>query len=157
MAITIEKLRENIQCDYNNLCEAVGLKPLPLDIYAFNCESEEATILGMPIANTDPGYDQKVIYLPQGDADLDNFADASPRFPPNNWNLFFTNEWPSWRVNLWHEAVHQFEDKILGEWKGGNEHGTSWNKALQEFADRLCISTQELQSVTCGARAPMSR
>ena len=88
MAITIERLRENIQCDYNNLCKAVGLKPLPLDIYAFNCESEEATILGMPIANTDPGYDKKAIYLPQGDVDLDNYCDDIPKFPPNNWNVF---------------------------------------------------------------------
>jgi hypothetical protein len=56
-------------------------------------------------------------------------------------------EWPAWRIELWHEVVHQVEDQILDEWSPGPKHGESWTDAIEYVADAFSVNPETIEGV----------
>ena len=74
MPVTIAKLEQIVQTDYQQICHRAKLTPVPLDIYEIVDGSQELTKYGMPKSYPHAGYDQKVIHLPFHDLELEMFV-----------------------------------------------------------------------------------
>lgn len=157
MAVTVTKLEELVQGDYQRLCQIAVLKPVPLDIYEIVESSQELTPHGMVKSYPYAGYDKKVIYLPFHDAELEMFLETPPPFlpGPNQWDMRFNHVWPKWRTDLWHEVIHQYEDQVLHLWKGDNSHGESWRLATDEVAARLDVPSDFIKKIAWGIAVPI--
>ena len=57
-------------------------------------------------------------------------------FPPVSWDKMNPG-WPRWRLDLWHEVLHQVEHDIFDSWEGGEEHGESYMRAIQYAVTKL--------------------
>lgn len=149
-------LRDTITEDYRRLCNKLMLERAPLDIYITEAESSEVTSFGFPVNYPYAGYDQKVIHLPLDEIAIEHTGHTLDLFPaiPKHWDMR-SSEWPEWRVNLWHEAIHQYEDRVLGAWTSGNEHGASWRRAVEDVAAKLCVSAEQLAKVVEGIIVPI--
>lgn len=157
MPITITKLEELVQADYEELCLRVGLPPAPLDIYEIIENCADLTKHGMRKSYPYAGYDQKVIHLPFYDVEIDMFGDMRPPFlpPERQWDMRFNHIWPKWRIDLWHEVIHQYEHQVLHQWRGGNVHGESWHLATNEIAAKLDVPPDSIKKVAWGIAVPV--
>jgi hypothetical protein len=144
----IETVRTAAQSDYENLCGLFGLSPVPVDVFSPSKQSTDRTPHGTPVNNFTPLYDTEKVVLPivvgaSGKMVLDNFV-----FPPVSWDKM-SPEWPRWRLDLWHEVLHQVEHDILKTWTGGEVHGESYMKAIRAAVERLnpvkAINEEELK------------
>lgn len=149
-----------VRAEYQRLCNYLGLVPVPLDVYVCNAEdsSGSTTSLGIHIANCDPLYSgtKRLMALPFTDAS-DQWPVALPAFPPHSW---LKHEWPVWRIELWHEVVHQVSNDLLAGWnpteaprqrpngtRSQTGHGLGWFKGVQHFAAKLGVDSEALDAL----------
>lgn len=149
-----------VRAEYQRLCNYLGLVPVPLDVYVCNAEdsSGSTTSLGTLIANCDPLYSgtKRLMVLPFTDAS-DQWPVALPAFPPPSW---LKHEWPVWRIELWHEVVHQVSNDLLAGWnptetprqrpngtRSQTGHGLGWFKGVQHFASKLGVDAEGLDAL----------
>jgi len=108
-----------IRAEYQRLCNVLGLTPVPLDIYIYvsnpDTDAETATAFGTSLRNATPCYSgtKRIIILPMCDGD--EHPERLPPFPPFTW-LKHDDAWPVWRIELWHEVVHQVSNDLLSSW-----------------------------------------
>jgi hypothetical protein len=147
---------EIIRAEYRRICGLLRMQEMTLDIYV--CDEEappsQKTPNGTALCNTHPGYsaDRQLIALPQ----FDDLPDDQPEFPPTDWRKF---NWQAWRIELWHEVIHQLSDHIgvfnrdepgrvrddgSRSMKG---HGEGWWTAIQKAAERLAVPPSTLDTV----------
>jgi hypothetical protein len=140
-----------IREEYGKLCNLLGMQEVTLDIYM--CDEEappsQKTPSGTALRNSHPGYsgDRKLIALPQ----VDDLRVDQPEFPPVDWRK---SNWPVWRIELWHEVIHQLSDQIgvLDRSEPGRVrddgsrstmgHGEGWWAAIQKAVERLAVSPE---------------
>jgi len=85
------------------------------------------------------------IILRYGDEDLYIAPEGQPIFPPQQWNDSDPgqwDEWPQWRIDLWHETVHQVEHRVFGHYdteknKLALHDWPEWRQALNYVAARF--------------------
>src|SRR6266571_2720646 len=131
-----ESVKDAANSDYKHLCQLLGLSPVPIDVFLPSKESTNRTPLGTPMNNFTPLYDSEKVVLPvvagaSGQMVSDNLA-----FPPVSWDKMNPG-WPRWRLDLWHEVLHQVEHDIFDSWEGGEEHGESYMRAIQYAVTKL--------------------
>jgi hypothetical protein len=156
VAERLHELGPIIEKDYRKLCRQVGLaERVPLDPYIIVPNSSDKSEYGADLSYPYPGYDQKAIHLPFHWVEALDFQPVEPSFPPTHWHLLHA-EWPSWRVNLWHETIHQYDDQVLHTWNPTDAHGASWSNATRIFATKFNKATEDIEAITRGAVAPVS-
>lgn len=147
-----------IRTEYEWLCRTLGLSPVTLDVYEFAPASTDVTIPGTPLAESNPGFSPGLarIWLPT------TAADVLPKVPPaapKTW-LKQAPEWAPWRIELWHEVLHQLSAN-LGVYDAGEPgrqrtdgswstkgHGIGWWTSVQAAASKLgCVTPDELDSL----------
>jgi hypothetical protein len=144
----------NAKIDYEHLCPALGLQPVPLDVFCPSGKSEATTLMGTPIKNFTPGFSSKTVVLPIIPGTFSHVKGQGFSFPPSTWDLMHP-EWPRWRLDLWHETLHQVENDIFKTWDGSKkEHGRSYMQAIEYAASRLSplkhITTEQLRMLALG-------
>ena len=132
----VERLRQIVNDDYEKLVAAFGLTPVPLDVYSYSESPDAKTRLGTPVANCTPLYDLYKIVLPLHPSTVRDEGIADMQYPLSCWDMF-SPAWPKWRMDLWHEVLHQVEDQIYDTWEGGEIHGPSYMRAIVYAAARL--------------------
>jgi hypothetical protein len=132
----VESLRQIVNDDYEKLVTVLGLTPVPLDVYSYSASSDAKTRFGTSLTNCTPLYDLYKIVLPLHPSTVRDEGIADMQCPPACWNMFST-AWPKWRIDLWHEVLHQVEDQIYDTWEGGEIHGPSYIRAIFYAAEKL--------------------
>lgn len=157
MPVTIPQLQTLVQQDYELLCHATGLTPVPLEICRIVEGTEELDAHGERLLHPHAGYDQHVIHLPFHDLELEMFSQTLPTFPPpqNQWDPLFGQTWPKWRIDLWHEAIHQYVDQVLHQWTPDNRHDGPWFPATDQVAAHLNVPSRILKKVAWGIAVPI--
>jgi hypothetical protein len=157
MAVTIQQLEPLVRQDYEQLCQAAGLTPVPLEIVQIVEGTEQINTHRDRLHYPHAGYDQHVIHLPFHEVELDMFPDTPAPFTPpqNHWDPLFGQTWPKWRIDLWHEAIHQYVDQALHQWTPGNRHDGPWHPATEQVAARLNVTPATLRRITEGIPVPL--
>lgn len=145
-----------IQAEYQRLCNFFGLIPVPLDVYICDTENtQDFTALGFPIAQGAAAYSgtRRLMAVPL--APGDPLPSTIPDFPPRVWNTR-SDEWPTWRLDVWHEVVHQVSNDILKAWdlkepgrsreRGRSDpgHGVGWFQGIQHVAAHFSVDADAL-------------
>lgn len=149
--MNFDEFRHMIEAEYDRLCAALGLTPVPLDIYPVNerAPSTVRTPHGTPLANSTPGYRRGLMLLPSYPDQVEEWSEA-PEFPPElPWDKG-ASHWPIWRIELWHETCHQIQDIRLGHWNpqdGRNGHGPGWQEAAGVMAETYGTDAETLLRV----------
>lgn len=151
MSFALTELQALIGREYENLVSALGLNALPLDIYEVDENGAgRTTAHGTDVRNDTPGYSPALVVLPQLDGDLAAWTAIQPPFPPgSNWDRH-RDEWPTWRTDLWHEVVHQYQEQIVENWDpkdGSGGHTKGWPDALDAVANKFQINRDQLLGV----------
>jgi len=140
--------------DYEHLCHLFGLRPVPLDVFLPSRVLTNRTPLGTPVNNFTPLYDTQKVVLPIVVGASSKMVFDTLVFPPVSWDTM-NPEWPRWRLDLWHEVVHQVEKDIFDSWEGGEKHGESYMRAIkyavQKLNDVKPIAFEDLRKLTLGA------
>ena len=95
-----------------------------------------------PIKNATPLYAQDKIILPI--IDVSDVDEKQVDFPPKIWA---TVKWPSWRTDLWHEFLHQIEDKILNIWRRGEDDPKLMSHAENFLAEKLGVDVYLIRGI----------
>jgi len=161
----VARMREIVTADYHEWVEALGMEPVPLDVYGYCKTSDAKTQYGTSVTNGTPGYCEpkgaptspaRIIVLPLWPRPTREQGTVQPEFPPSSWEES-PQVWPEWRSSLLHEVVHQLEDKVLHIWSG-EENPKTYLQALEEVAARLNritpVTLDELQMLTLGFKMP---
>ena len=134
---------ETIATEYGRLCQILGLKPVVLDVFRIIDGSSEATPAGsMTRGRADAAYGKGFVVIP-----VDGLPIEVKAFPPRDWRLF-GDEWPSWRVDVWHEVVHQVQDQRFGMLRrddGREGHANGWPEALAVVAAAFDADASSLE------------
>jgi hypothetical protein len=148
----IGRMRKIVSADYDKWVRALGLRPVPLDVYGYYKTSDAKTQHGTSVTNSIPGYDGCKIVLPLAPDVTRQDGIVEPDFPPTSWDGK-PPAWPTWRVDLLHEVVHQVEDQVLGLWSG-KENLLTYSQAIDNAAAHLsrikAVTPVELQLLTVG-------
>ncbi len=131
--------KSSIEDDYSSVCSTLKLKPDLLDIYEYKIDSDNMTQHDTALRDTFAAYYPSKLTLPI--ADDGNASDNIPIFPPTDWRRLNSYQWPPWRIDLWHEIVHQVEDQIL------NEHGESWAEAISYVAEKFSVDQKTIEGL----------
>lgn len=160
MSSTFEVAEAVIRAEHERLCELFGLRPVPLDVYVCDDSSTETTSLGFPVASCDPLYSgtKNLMGLPLTSAE-DQWPRTVPSFPPATLAKF-SDEWPAWRIELWHEVVHQVSNDICNAWDpkepprrrtngslSTTGHGRGWFAGIQHAALKLSVDADALDEL----------
>ena len=144
------RMREIVSAEYDKWVKALGLEPVPLDVYGYCKTSDVKTQHGTDVTNGTPGYDGHIIVMPLWPKTTREQGIVLPEFPPSSWRES-PQIWPEWRTNLLHEVVHQLEDKVLHIWSG-EENPRTYLEALKEAAARLSriktVALDDLETLT---------
>ncbi len=164
----LTRMREIVTADYDRWVKALGMEPVPLDVYGYCKTSDAKTQHGTSVTNGTPGYCEpkgtsgshaRIIVMPLWPKPTREQGMVLQEFPPSSWEES-PQMWPEWRTNLLHEVVHQLEDKILHIWSG-EENPKTYLEALKEAAARLspikAVTLDELQMLTLGFKVPTKR
>ncbi len=151
----LEAIRSIVNTDYDNLTGVFGIKRVPVDVYFPSDSSKDRTSLGTPESNFTPLYNGELIALPIVLDTQSNGIGTALQFPPAGWDTM-RSEWPRWRLDLWHEVLHQVEKDILGTWDGTKEtHDDSYMDAIEYAVSKISkakpITTEQLRKLTLGA------
>jgi hypothetical protein len=145
-----------IRAEYQRLCNAMGLVPVPLDIYVSDDQAppESKTPLGSFLRNATPGYSgtKRIMVLPLCTGD--DQPEELPSFPPPLWSK---HGWPAWRFELWHEVVHQVSNDLMGSWDpkepgrirrdrstSDQGHGIGWFRGICRLAAVFGADPEEI-------------
>jgi hypothetical protein len=158
VALSLLEYVDLVQGDYVRLIGVLGMEPVPLDIYEpVIGKTNDITSYGTNRQNATPGYDgrKKLIVLPYCGDDLPTFEREVP-FPPAKLQQHL---WPIWRIDLWHEGIHQLSD-VLDRWdphepprrKANGRlsevgHGVGWFEAMKAAASKFSWDADELDSL----------
>ena len=132
----VERLRQIVTDDYEKLVATFGLSSVLLDVYSYSELANARTPLGTAFTNCTPLYDLYKIVLPLHPSTIREEGIADMPFPPTCWDMF-SPTWPKWRMDLWHEVLHQVEDQIYDTWEGGEIHGPSYMRVIVYAAAKL--------------------
>jgi hypothetical protein len=147
-----------IRSEYAALCRLLSLSAVTLDIYDFVEGSTATTIAGSQIGDPNARYSaqRKLLALPICEAD--DLPSEETAFPPTEWHKAST-QWPAWRIELWHEVVHQqsdelglFNPKEPGRTRADGStsdmgHGRRWWSAVQKVAQRCGALPDDLDTL----------
>ena len=116
MAKNLDIAERIIRAEHERLCNVAGLVPVPLDVYVCDAEAPptEKTALGLPIANSDPCYSGSVRLMALPLCEGNEWPTTISGFPPRGLDKH-SDEWPVWRIEIWHEVVHQVTNDICGK------------------------------------------
>jgi hypothetical protein len=144
---------DTISAEYGRICKLLRLREVTIDIYQYEEDAppSQKTPSGTSRCNSQSGYrtDRKVIALPQ----TDDGPIELPEFPPGDWHKL---SWPIWRIELWHEVIHQLSDhlgvldrkepgRVRDDGSRSTEgHGKGWWMAIQYAAECLAVSPDTL-------------
>ncbi len=154
--MTIDELRRIVAADYDALCTRLGIEPLPLDIFVahevedprtVDLQTCERTVLGTPRIQGTPGYTGAYIILPILSGDLEAWQNCAPPFPPDTWEIL---DWPSWRIDLWHEFRHQVQHVTFGIFDPKSRthgHDVGWSDANGEVARAFGVEASILEKL----------
>lgn len=135
-----------IAAEYEALCGRLGLEPVVLDVYRIVGGSHAETDHGTKLGNAAAAYGRGKVAIPLDQGDV-----VEPRvFPPADWRRMST-EWPTWRIDLWHEVCHQVQDRALGLWDpndGAEGHRLGWAEARELVAAAMDVDTATIEGVT---------
>lgn len=160
MTTAFDAAESAIRAEYRRLCEAFGLSPVPLEIYVCDDESTETTPHGFPVANCDPLYSgtQKLMAVPLTSAE-DQWPTVAPSFPPTEFAKH-SADWPVWRIELWHEVIHQVSNDITNTWdpkepprtrpngtRSSTGHGAGWFAGIQHAAATFSVAAAHLDEL----------
>ena len=149
MSLSLGQIQNIIHTEYAKLVACFGLSPIPCDVYEVNRGPGETTAHGTDTRNATPGYTPSHLVLPQDPENLVNCTATQLPFPPKAWDPH-SDEWPVWRIELWHEVVHQYQHQILNNWNpqdGDEGHAKGWPDALDAVAKQFGISRERLGGV----------
>lgn len=132
--------------EYSLLCEIFSQKPIILDIYKYNENSDGMTLFETPLNNITPGYSKEKIILPLDPGELQSYYGELPPYPPKHWEKLYL-DWPNWRIELWHEFCHQIEDQTLELWKPGNDDPETYIKACFIISEHYSITPTVLYNL----------
>jgi hypothetical protein len=151
---------EVLKTEYARLCDALNLHPVDLDAYRVREDAPVGTLTdyGINVANATPGYSasRKLLVLPFYEGD--DLPEYPPSFPPKQWNKLAL-EWPTWRIELWHETIHQLSDALgtfdlqePGRRRSNGTlsnigHGLGWLAAIEHAARRFDITPDALDAI----------
>lgn len=138
--------------EYKKLCAKLGMEAGALDLYVWQTDAgpEDLSSAGTALSCANAMYckPQRLVILPLGSS-LE-WPSAPPPHPPPTLCPLADGCWPVWRIDLWHEVVHQFGDQVLGEWAplepgcrkpngmmGDKGHGMAWARAVDRLARLL--------------------
>jgi len=89
----------------------------------------------------------------------DDWPHILPGFPPEKIDKH-SLEWPTWRIELWHEVTHQISNDLFKTWepkepgrrlpnglKSESGHGDGWFKGIKQFALKLNVDPEELDAL----------
>jgi hypothetical protein len=98
--------------EYGQLCKRLGLAPVRLDAYVYDLDvsADVKTDHDPEVRSDTADFSEKhsIIMLPIDDRD----ALLRPiTFPPRAWGKH-DEDWPLWRIELWHEVVHQVSSHL---------------------------------------------
>ena|SRR6185437_5871704 len=151
-----------IMAEYDRLCGALGIGKVALDVYLANDAADPVggrSAAGVDLRHTDPCYSghRRVLVIPLLLGDLEHVKTL--QFPPIAWDKM-SAEWPPWRIELWHEVIHQYSDLVLGMWDSKEPgrrredrslsttgHGAGWKAAIDEVASKLGVRAEALDSL----------
>ena len=148
MPVTLVEMQATIHQEYANLLGRLGLSAIPLDVYEVSAGGGFSGH-GTDLRNATPVYTPSLIVLPQLPDDLAEWAAVHPAFPPSTWTPG-PPEWLVWRIDLWHEVVHQYQEKILRQWDphdGDDGHRLGWPGAIAAVAAALAVGPAALKAV----------
>ena len=161
MAKNLDIAERIIRAEYERLCNVAGLVPVPLDVYVCDAEAPptEKTALGFPIANSDPCYSGSVRLMALPLCEGNEWPTTIPGFPPRGLDKH-SDEWPVWRIEIWHEVVHQVTNDICCKWnpketgrRRPNEtmstsgHGPDWFAGVTHLAGKLGVDPEALDAL----------
>jgi len=152
--------RAAIDAEYAFLCARLGLTPVPLDVFICNDEAHESeeTALGSCIGDCRARYGRtpRLLALPLCDGDLEPMS----VLPPERWVKHDDVEWPTWRLELWHEVIHQHSDQVANAWDPNEPairrpdgkltsegHGTGWWDAVVAVAREFGVDSVSLSEI----------
>jgi len=99
--------------EYTSLCAALGLSPVTFDLFEVDDDPTSTALSqhGNRLSDGNARYSasKKVLVLPVCEGDPK--PPAPVPFPPTGVSKW-SSEWPSWRIDLWHETVHQMADHL---------------------------------------------
>lgn len=147
MTLTLYKVTELIKSEYHNLCKALSLQQVDLDIYIVQPDSTQSSQFGTPFKNATAAYKPGLLVLPLCNGDFGVIHEQSPVFPPTTWRKNDPVEWPVWRIELWHEVCHQIVDQVFHAWSLKNQHGESWRKAIDFVAKYFDVEFKDIDGV----------
>jgi hypothetical protein len=158
MSAVFDDAEAVIRAEYQRLCEAFGLSPVALDVYVCDDSSREKTALGLPVSNCDPLYSgtRGLMALPLSSTE-DQWPTTLPPLPPTT---LAKHEWPVWRIELWHEVIHQVSNDIQKAWdpkepprtrtngsRSTTGHGAGWFFGIQHAAVLLSVDADALDEL----------
>lgn len=83
------------------------------------------------------GRDVKILYIPTDSWEIRQFR--TQKFPPSDFDknrVGEKNQWHLWRINVWHEFIHEIQDRILNIPPVDYPH-ERWNQAIDLFIESL--------------------
>jgi hypothetical protein len=165
MAENFDDACATIAQEYERLCRALNLVPLWLDVYLVDESPSTAELplrdSGVDPRNTDARYSgsRRVLVMPIGSGDIENVTDLDP---PSTWAKL-SPDWPAWRIDLWHEVVHQYSHVVLGRWDPKESglrrlddsfsttgHGLGWRAAIEQVASHFGVDADTLDTLLDG-------
>lgn len=135
--------------DYEYLVATLGLRTsVDLIIYQVTFEDlkEEPLFLRSDLTSEFPfpGYTRGVIAIPIEGHAVDSESSLADVSPPlvgeSDWNREREEAWPQWRLELWHEVCHQYQDEVVGGWNKGDGsfgHTQGWEEAVDSVAAKV--------------------
>jgi hypothetical protein len=161
MASDFPRSEQIIRAEYQRLCNYLGLTPTPLEVYVcdVNASASDTTPLGISVSNCAALYSgtKRLMALPLAEAD--DWPTILPDFPPPDLNKHSEN-WPTWRIELWHEVVHQVSNDLLTAWDPNESprcrpnqtrsqpgHGLGWFDGVKLVARKLGVEAEELDAL----------
>lgn len=142
---TLQKVTQLINDEYSNLCKALSVSPVPRG-------SIDCRVVPDSELYARPGFKPGCLRFPFYQGDLDNTPDYQPVFPPSTWDPSNPNEWPLWRIELWHEVCHQVEFQVFEHFDFAlNQREVhdwpEWNSAVAHMAGVFGVTPRQLNGV----------
>ena len=167
----IEQLKQRVRNEYLRLCEDLGLKPVELRLLVEPTGDEDlirnggVARYGGEAPDGYPRYLEVALFSYDIDEESTDWPSSSRRDPEETrYSLEpVPREWPSWRVSLWHECVHQAIEDLWGiSVEAQNEpgwvpnghyrpdvvgHGHRFYEMVELIAMRFQFNTRELDDM----------
>lgn len=161
-----------IDKEYDRLCVRLRLSHLPLDAYIYDVEAppDVKTSQGTEVRNEMAGFSERgaIIILPMDDRDA---LARETTFPPPTLDRHDA-EWPLWRIELWHEVIHQLSSQLgvydheepghrmaTGQFWTARGHGDGWLRAIEHAAREFEVAPIQLEELLISQviKGPISR